>query len=240
VIQAKLANMQKIALNPAFDKGVKQFFGDTKEGKAQYQAYTDTLNAKSLDSNGKAQRNELKFQVALAMEKKRTTVNFQQNLDSWKVDTDTKMKADILYPGSSALFEDSVAQTRKITGKTDMLGTLNQFLGDSTGPERVQKSKAFNQIMYNTALQKKDSMFGAPDARALTSQINSETTKSMMGRWMDSVRRANAEKVAARKAQGQGGVPFSSSGVAEGDLFGFADEAPVDYQPGSDLTVNPQ
>lgn len=167
-VEARLSNLQNLMNQPKFlnDALTKLYNGDKKKVADEIAAF----NAKGVDAEGKKVQAQYKYDLAMKLMKGQTTALFANDLGNWKV--------------SDPMFQDAVTQTRQITGRTNMRDVLNKYLGDSDGQDRVNRASVFADFMTQEAQKQTQSMFGAPNWRALRTQIFAEAGQTLASKYM--------------------------------------------------------
>lgn len=141
-VEAQLAKVQEILAKPkllgkAFEKQL---------GEIQTQ-----LTLSSGDPARKQQLGDERIKLAMSAIALQKTANYLGDTGSW----------DSIDPA----FRAAMDKAAKTTGKRTMEDTLAAYLGDSTGPEYLQKLAEFDKIARMAAQKHEKSMFGMPDYR---------------------------------------------------------------------------
>jgi len=157
-VKAQLDAMRKVMSDPKFEETViNQRFKSEKDGKTLAATEKGRLQAMKLNPTEKEKFTEEKARMAFEWMQQKKTQTYINDTTSWN--------------SIDPVFKAAQDKALKTTGSTDLNSTLVAYLGDLTGPERLQKLGEFEAIARSAAKRHEGSMFGMPDYRAAGKMI---------------------------------------------------------------------
>lgn len=154
LVENRLMRIRERANAPGFEKEViKHSFGslDSPEAKSAL----GNMNAAKVggDATAKAQDRMSRFNAALEIERKETTLKFAQDTSTWGV--------------SDPLFLAAQQNAFKNTGQRGMDQVVTAYLDGAVGAAAIEKLQSFNALLDASVAKQGKSLFGVPDIKAL-------------------------------------------------------------------------
>lgn len=151
-VEARLNKVRDRANAPGFETEIikARFGGNVTSDEAKKALGDLRMGRHGMDAAAKQQDRMMRFETALELERKATTMNFANDTGSWGITDDL----------------DFVAAQKKAlatTGKRTMGNVLSAYMGDTFGPARLEKLSTFNNIIDAAAAKQGKSLFGMPD-----------------------------------------------------------------------------
>jgi hypothetical protein len=225
-VEAKITALQKAVADPEMVKEVlrNRFAGDPKKQKELEKEFL--MNAKSFDPAKKQEVNQQRLSMAYEWMQNRTTQQFVTDVGSWG--------------SSDPMLKAAVDKSKKISGKADLDNVITAYLGDSSGPEYLQKLRDFRNLAQINLAARKDSVFGMPDEAAVKATINRHAiSNSRIGQWLQETGRAFSKMADDKTSAGPlaitGPAPYAIYRAGKSVIDNVAEnynvfKAPADFQ----------